>query len=135
VNPTTKSKGKGAEEQTRLVKMAALLCAAFALTTFSSRAQEIYGTPGSPDATMTIDGKQLPAPDPKFGGVINETAWPARIKDVGSIRSQFHHMIDIVPTILEVSGIPAPEFVDGIKQAPICLGIGNYSCEPKQSKA
>src|SRR6516165_5631199 len=46
-------------------------------------------------------------------------SWPARIKDVGGIRSQFHHLIDIVPTILEVSGIPAPEYVDGIKQAPI----------------
>ena len=46
-------------------------------------------------------------------------SWPGHIKDVGGIRSQFHHMIDIVPTILEVSGIPAPESVDGIKQAPI----------------
>jgi arylsulfatase len=46
-------------------------------------------------------------------------SWPARIKDVGGLRSQFHHMIDIVPTILEVSGIPAPDYVDGIKQAPI----------------
>jgi arylsulfatase len=46
-------------------------------------------------------------------------SWPARIKDVGGIRSQFHHMIDIVPTVLEVSGIPAPDTVDGIKQAPI----------------
>jgi arylsulfatase len=46
-------------------------------------------------------------------------SWPARIKDVGGIRSQFHHVIDIVPTILEVSGIPVPDYVDGIKQAPI----------------
>jgi arylsulfatase len=46
-------------------------------------------------------------------------SWPGHIKDVGGIRSQFHHMIDIVPTILEVSRIPAPEYVDGIKQAPI----------------
>jgi arylsulfatase A-like enzyme len=46
-------------------------------------------------------------------------SWPGHIKDAGGIRSQFHHMIDIVPTILEVSGIPAPEYVDGIKQAPI----------------
>jgi arylsulfatase len=46
-------------------------------------------------------------------------SWPSRIKDVGGIRSQFHHLIDIVPTVLEVSGIPAPEYVDGIKQAPI----------------
>ena len=46
-------------------------------------------------------------------------SWPDRIKDIGGIRSQFHHVIDIVPTILEVSGVPAPESVDGIKQAPI----------------
>jgi arylsulfatase len=46
-------------------------------------------------------------------------SWPGHIKDVGGIRSQFHHVIDIVPTILEVSGIPAPEYVDGIKQAAI----------------
>src|SRR5439155_22392903 len=46
-------------------------------------------------------------------------AWPNRIKDVGGIRTQFHHMIDIVPTILEASGIKAPDMVNGIKQAPI----------------
>jgi len=46
-------------------------------------------------------------------------SWPGHIKDLGGIRSQFHHVIDIVPTILEVTGIPAPEYVDGIKQAPI----------------
>ena len=46
-------------------------------------------------------------------------SWPARIKDKGGLREQFTHMIDIVPTILEVSGIPAPEYVDGIKQSPI----------------
>src|SRR6516165_1991524 len=68
-----------------LVQWAANLGAAFALTTVSSFAQQINGTPGSPDATVTIPGNQLPAPDPKFGGVINETAkdstpyWPARV--------------------------------------------------------
>jgi len=46
-------------------------------------------------------------------------AWPARIKDAGGIRNQFHHVIDIVPTILEVTGIPAPAMVDGIGQRPI----------------
>ncbi len=46
-------------------------------------------------------------------------SWPARIKDVGGIRNQFCHVIDVVPTILEATGIPAPEEVDGIKQAPI----------------
>ncbi len=46
-------------------------------------------------------------------------SWPGHIKDVGGIRSQFHHMIDIVPTILEATGIKAPEMVNGIKQKPI----------------
>jgi arylsulfatase A-like enzyme len=46
-------------------------------------------------------------------------AWPNRIKDAGGIRTQFHHMIDIVPTILEVTGIAAPVMVNGIAQKPI----------------
>jgi arylsulfatase A-like enzyme len=56
-----------------------------------------------------------------FGGTRQGLAisWPARIKDAGGIRTQFHHVIDIVPTILEVTGIKAPAMVDGIKQNPI----------------
>jgi arylsulfatase len=56
-----------------------------------------------------------------FGGTRQGMAisWPARIKDAGGIRTQFHHIIDIVPTILDVAGIKAPEMVDGIKQAPM----------------
>ncbi len=46
-------------------------------------------------------------------------SWPNRIKDTGGIRTQFHHMIDIVPTILEASGIPQPVMVNGITQRPI----------------
>ena len=46
-------------------------------------------------------------------------SWPARIKDVGGIRSQFHHVIDIVPTILEATGIATAEVVDGIQQKPM----------------
>ena len=56
-----------------------------------------------------------------FGGTRQgmTISWPGHIKDVGGIRPQFHHIIDIVPTILEVAGIAAPELVDGIKQKPI----------------
>ena len=56
-----------------------------------------------------------------FGGIRQGmcVSWPGHIKDLGGIRSQFHHMIDVVPTILEVCGISAPETVDGIKQSPI----------------
>ena len=56
-----------------------------------------------------------------FGGTRQGMAmsWPARIKDAGGIRNQFHHMIDIVPTILEATGIAAPVMVDGVAQKPI----------------
>ena len=56
-----------------------------------------------------------------FGGTRQgmAIAWPARIKDAGGIRYQFHHMIDIVPTILEATGIAAPAIVNGIAQKPI----------------
>ena len=56
-----------------------------------------------------------------FGGTRQGLAisWPGHITDVGGIRTQFHHMIDIVPTILEATGIKAPDIVNGIKQRPI----------------
>jgi len=56
-----------------------------------------------------------------FGGTRQgmAIAWPNRIKDAGGIRTQFHHMIDIVPTILEATGIPAPLMVNGTAQKPI----------------
>jgi arylsulfatase len=57
----------------------------------------------------------------RLGGINQNmvVSWPARIKDKGALREQFLHVIDVVPTILEASGMRAPEFVDGIKQAPI----------------
>ena len=57
----------------------------------------------------------------KLGGIRQGMAvsWPAVIKDTGGMREQFMHLIDVMPTILEVTGIAAPEEVDGIKQAPI----------------
>jgi arylsulfatase len=56
-----------------------------------------------------------------FGGTRQGMAisWPNRIKDVGGVRNQFHHVIDIVPTILEATGVKAPQVVDGIQQKPI----------------
>ncbi len=56
-----------------------------------------------------------------FGGTRQGMAisWPGHITDVGGIRPQFHHVIDIVPTLLEATGIKAPEEVNGIKQKPI----------------
>ena len=57
----------------------------------------------------------------KLGGIRQNMAvsWPGYIDDAGGLREQFMHVIDVVPTILEVAGIPAPEEVDGIKQDPI----------------
>jgi len=56
-----------------------------------------------------------------FGGTRQGMAisWPGHITDVGGIRNQFHHVNDIVPTLLEVTGIRAPDVVNGIPQAPI----------------
>ena len=57
----------------------------------------------------------------RLGGINQNmvVSWPKRIKDTGALREQFMHVIDVVPTILEVTGIAAPEMVDGIKQKPI----------------
>ena len=62
--------------------------------------------------------KQVPS---HFGGTAQGVvmSWPGHIKDLGGIRRQFSHVIDIVPTILEATGIPAPDTIDGIKQKPI----------------
>ena len=45
--------------------------------------------------------------------------WPARIAEATGLRSQFTHVVDVAPTILEVCGIPAPSEVDGIAQEPM----------------
>lgn len=56
-----------------------------------------------------------------FGGSRNPMviSWPKGIEDKGGIRSQFTHLIDVVPTLLEAAGIPAPTHVDGIEQKPL----------------
>jgi arylsulfatase len=73
----------------------------------------------------------------KLGGIGQNMAisWPARIKEAGGLREQFCHVIDIVPTILEVAGIKAPETVDGIKQAPIEGTSLAYTFDEKNAKA
>jgi arylsulfatase len=56
-----------------------------------------------------------------FGGTRNGTIvhWPAGITARGEIRHQFHHIIDVGATILDVAGIPEPTFVNGIQQMPL----------------
>lgn len=56
-----------------------------------------------------------------WGGTRNGTIihWPNGIKGKGEQRSQFHHVIDVAPTILEAAGLPQPLAVDGVQQMPI----------------
>jgi len=56
-----------------------------------------------------------------FGGTRNGMVihWPKRIKAKGEVRAQFHHVIDIAPTVLEAAELPEPKVVNGTEQAPI----------------
>jgi arylsulfatase len=73
----------------------------------------------------------------RLGGIRQCMAisWPGHIKDVGALREQFMHVIDIVPTLLEVTDIPAPDTVDGIKQAPVEGTSFAYTFDEKNAKA
>jgi arylsulfatase len=62
-------------------------------------------------------------------------AWPGHITDAGGIRTQFHHMIDIVPTILEATGVTAPLSVNGIAQKPIEGVSMAYTFDAANAKA
>jgi arylsulfatase len=68
-----------------LIGVAVAVAGCFALRPAIGETQQVYGVPGSPSATMSIDGKQLPPPPPAFGGVIKEHAadskpwWPPRV--------------------------------------------------------
>jgi arylsulfatase A-like enzyme len=72
-----------------------------------------------------------------FGGTRQGLAisWPGHINDPGGIRSQFHHIIDIVPTILEATGVKAPDTVNGIKQSPIEGVSMAYTFDKKNATA
>jgi len=72
----------------------------------------------------------------RLGGIRQcmTVSWPGHIKDKGGLREQFTHVIDVVPTILEAAGIPAPDYVDGIKQAPIEGTSFAYTFDAKNAK-
>ena len=73
----------------------------------------------------------------RLGGVRQSMAvsWPKGIKEKGGLREQFMHVIDVVPTILEVTGIPAPAMVNGIEQAPIEGTSFAYTFDEANAKA
>jgi arylsulfatase A-like enzyme len=56
-----------------------------------------------------------------YGGTRNGMviSWPARIQDRGGLRSQWHHVVDVVPTILEAAGVTMPDSVNGVTQKPL----------------
>jgi arylsulfatase len=56
-----------------------------------------------------------------YGGTRNGMviSWPARIQDRGSVRSQWHHVVDVAPTILEAVGLVMPDSVNGVAQKPV----------------
>jgi arylsulfatase A-like enzyme len=56
-----------------------------------------------------------------WGGIRNGTIvhWPEGIEAKGDVRSQFHHVIDVAPTVLEAAGLPEPTTVHGVEQRPI----------------
>jgi len=62
--------------------------------------------------------KQIPS---NYGGTRNGLiiSWPKRIKAVDQVRSQWHHVIDVAPTVLEAASLPEPKVVDGTIQTPI----------------
>ena len=72
----------------------------------------------------------------RLGGIRQCMAisWPGHIKDNGALREQFCHVVDVVPTLLEVCGIAAPDYVDGIKQAPIEGVSFAYTFDAKNAK-
>ncbi|MBS0260720.1 MAG: sulfatase-like hydrolase/transferase, partial [Planctomycetes bacterium] len=71
-----------------------------------------------------------------YGGCRNPLIvhWPRKIKSPGEVRSQWHHVIDIAPTILEAAGLPEPKSVNGTPQTPIQGVSMLYSFNDAQSK-
>lgn len=56
-----------------------------------------------------------------YGGTRNGLVvhWPAGISTAGEVRHQWHHVVDVLPTLLEAAGVPVPETVDGVAQQPL----------------
>ena len=95
-----------------------------ALSCVSALAQQVSGVPGSPAATTAITGKQLPPPDPKFGGVINDDAlqskpwWAPRVVPPKSAPN-------ILLIITDDAGFGVPSTFGGVIPTPTMDGIAN----------
>ena len=70
-----------------------------------------------------------------FGGTRNGlvVSWPQRVKDTGQVRTQFHHVIDIAPTLLDVLGLAPPAVVHGAPQQPLAGVSMAYSFDDAQA--
>ena len=71
-----------------------------------------------------------------WGGTRNATVvhWPAGISQAGQVRHQFHHVIDIAPTILDVAGLPHPAAVHGVAQDPLHGVSMRYSFDEQHAE-
>jgi arylsulfatase len=108
-------------------ELASLLGVQLGLESTIKRIDEIGGPTSEPHVpvawawAMNAPFKWTKQVASHFGGTRNPLVvhWPKGIKAKGEIRDQFHHVIDVVPTILEACKIPEPKVVNGIPQKPI----------------
>jgi len=72
-----------------------------------------------------------------YGGTRNGmiVSWPKRMRSINQVRTQWHHVIDIAPTVLEAAKLPEPIFVNGTKQEPIEGVSFLYSFENPDQKS
>jgi arylsulfatase A-like enzyme len=107
-----------------------ILNGAFGLETTEFMASKIdeFGTPAAYNHYAVGWAHAMDAPyqwtkqvASHWGGIRNGTIvhWPSGIDAKGEVRSQFHHVIDVAPTVLEAAGVPEPTSVHGVEQRPI----------------
>ena len=124
-------------------ELASLLGVQLGLESTIKRIDEIGGPTSEPHVpvgwawAMNAPFKWTKQVASHFGGTRNPLVvhWPKGIKAKGEIRDQFHHVIDIVPTILEACQIPEPTVVNGILQKPIEGVSMLYSFEDSKAKS